>query len=70
MTKDPEPYSVLIRVRSEQAVRDWCLENVPEKHFPTLTVRQTRNSEFVVRAFFRSKHYAALFRLFWDEGHK
>jgi hypothetical protein len=60
--------SVLIKVRDAVLVRDWCVKNIPSQFHPIISVRETTTGEYVVRATFFNEHYAALYRLFWDEG--
>jgi len=58
--------SVIVRVaHSVDSVRKWCDENIPEELLPTLTARPTNGDEYIIRAVFADKHYAALFRIFW-----
>jgi hypothetical protein len=65
---EPTALWVLVRVPSYQAVLEWCEQSIPEQHHPILTMRETNVDDFVINARFFNKHYASLFRLFWDEG--
>lgn len=67
--KDDEPRMyVVVQVPSIEPVKEWCLNNIPRAFWPQLSVHETTNNEAVVRATFTDMHYAAIFRMFWDNG--
>lgn len=69
MDDEPRMY-VVVQVPSIESVKEWCWVNIPHPFRPELSVHETTNNEAIVRATFTDMHYAAIFRMFWDEGVK
>lgn len=59
-------YFVVATVKDTQPVIDWCEEHIEESKQPGISVVMKNNRSFIVRARFKDKETATIFRLFWD----
>lgn len=62
---DSERCSVKVKVRNPADVHMWIRESIPETYQPSLTQWEDTKGMWVIKATFNSRHYGAMFRLFW-----